>query len=75
MAAERPDLGINYIEFGVRDTAANRQFYGDAFGWTFQDYGPTYTAFSNAGIDGGFDADAPLTSGRTPFSLLRSCRQ
>ena len=24
------------------------------FSWSFQDYGPDYTAFSNQGIDGGF---------------------
>ena len=25
-----------------------------AFDWTFQDFGPDYTTFSNQGIDGGF---------------------
>ena len=71
MAAERHELGINYIEFGVRDTAATKQFYGDAFGWTFTDYGPTYAAFADAGVDGGFDADAPLAIGR-PLVILYS---
>lgn len=47
---------INYIELPVTDMAASKAFYADAFGWTYEDYGPTYAAFTNAGIDGGFDA-------------------
>jgi len=31
-----------------------KAFYGDAFGWRFEDYGADYTAFSGAGLDGGF---------------------
>ncbi|WP_018155831.1 VOC family protein [Demetria terragena] len=33
---------INYIEIGVADVAVAKTFYGDAFGWTFTDYGPEY---------------------------------
>jgi predicted enzyme related to lactoylglutathione lyase len=29
-------------------------FFEKAFGWTFQDYGPDYSAFSDQGLDGGF---------------------
>ena len=45
---------IDYLEFPSRDVAASKAFFSTAFGWTFSDYGPEYTAFSNAGIDGGF---------------------
>ncbi|MCG6936009.1 MAG: VOC family protein [Proteobacteria bacterium] len=45
---------INYIEFPTIDIEATKAFFTDAFGWSFVDYGPEYTAFSNAGIDGGF---------------------
>lgn len=38
---------IDYIEFTVVDLAEAKRFYGTAFGWTFQDYGPDY-----AGIHG-----------------------
>jgi catechol 2,3-dioxygenase-like lactoylglutathione lyase family enzyme len=38
---------IDYFEFTVRDLAAAKRFYADAFGWTFNDYGPEY-----AGIRG-----------------------
>jgi hypothetical protein len=45
---------INYIELPARDIEAARLFFSAVFGWTFVDYGPEYSAFSNAGIDGGF---------------------
>jgi predicted enzyme related to lactoylglutathione lyase len=38
---------IDYIEFAVRDLQEAKRFYGDAFGWRFNDYGPDY-----AGIQG-----------------------
>lgn len=48
---------FHYIELPSVDNAAMKAFYGSVFGWTFQDYGPTYVAIHGAGIDGGFDAD------------------
>ncbi|MGB0564004.1 MAG: VOC family protein [Spirulinaceae cyanobacterium] len=45
---------INYIELPARDIPAAKTFFATVFGWTFEDYGPEYTAFANAGIDGGF---------------------
>ncbi len=47
---------IDYIEFPARDTASVKAFYGEAFGWRFTDYGPTYAAFEGEGTDGGFQA-------------------
>jgi predicted enzyme related to lactoylglutathione lyase len=31
-----------------------KDFFVNVFGWSFTDYGPDYSAFSNAGIEGGF---------------------
>jgi len=45
---------INYVEFPARDIESTKRFFSAAFDWVFQDYGPEYTAFSNAGLDGGF---------------------
>lgn len=45
---------INYIEYPCHDLAATKQFFSRALGWSFVDYGPEYTAFSNEGLDGGF---------------------
>lgn len=65
------ELGINYIELSVRSTSASKQFYGDAFGWTFQDWGDEYTSFSGAAVDGGFRSDSEGTIGR-PLVVLYS---
>lgn len=47
---------INYIEFASTGVERTKQFYSTVFGWSFQDYGPDYIAFSAAsgGVDGGF---------------------
>lgn len=45
---------INYVEFPARDLALAKQFFSQVFAWSFIDYGPAYTAFSGAGLDGGF---------------------
>mgnify|MGYP005989396895 CR=1 FL=1 len=45
---------INYVEFPARDLAAAKQFFQEVFDWAFTDYGAEYTAFSNAGLKGGF---------------------
>lgn len=45
---------INYIEFSSTDIQATKNFFSQVFGWSFKDFGPEYTAFSNQGIDGGF---------------------
>lgn len=45
---------INYLEFPSRDIQKTKAFFSAVFDWTFTDYGSEYTAFANAGIDGGF---------------------
>ena len=46
---------INYVEFTASDLNAIKKFYSSSFGWTFTDYGPDYTAFSDSGLMGGFE--------------------
>ena len=43
-ASARPD----YIELPATDVAATKAFYTKAFGWTWQDFGPTYAAVEAA---------------------------
>ena len=45
---------INYVELPAKYLSATKAFFTQAFGWSFQDFGPDYSAFSNQGIDGGF---------------------
>jgi hypothetical protein len=60
---------INYVEFPARDIKKTKTFFTAVFGWSFVDYGPEYTAFSNAGIDGGF-FKSPLMSSTENGSVL-----
>jgi len=52
---------IDYLEMpaGNGTLDSMKSFYSRAFGWSFTDYGPTYSAFSE-GLDGGFDAEISL---------------
>ncbi len=45
---------LNYAEYPAKDLAATKSFFQAAFGWSFTDYGPDYTTFSNEGLGGGF---------------------
>lgn len=45
---------INYVEFPSKDIKATKDFFSQAFGWSFEDFGPDYAAFSDQGVDGGF---------------------
>jgi uncharacterized protein len=42
--------GIDYVELTVHDLTAAKRFYGAAFGWKFNDYGPEYAGIQ--GVDG-----------------------
>ncbi|MBV1857955.1 MAG: VOC family protein [Nannocystaceae bacterium] len=46
-SASHTHHAIDYIELSAPDLAAAKAFYGSAFGWEFNDYGPEY-----AGIRG-----------------------
>ncbi len=39
---------LDYIEISVSDVARAREFYGQAFGWRFNDYGPEYAGIQTA---------------------------
>jgi predicted enzyme related to lactoylglutathione lyase len=64
----REDGKIDYLELPGGDLAATKQFYAEAFGWGFTDYGPDYAAFAE-GIDGGFNADAADQT-KLPLAVL-----
>ena len=61
---------INYVEFPAKDIPATKAFFTTVFGWTFEDYGPEYTAFSNAGIFGGFFQSDLTVSTSTGSALI-----
>ena len=45
---------INYLEVPTCDISASKTFFSQVFAWSFKDYGAEYTAFIDAGVDGGF---------------------
>lgn len=53
---------LNYLELPVGEVPALKAFYGQAFGWAFTDFGPSYAATMTGDTDVGLDGDA---QGRT----------
>jgi len=61
---------INYVEFPARDIEATKVFFTEVFGWSFEDFGSDYTAFSNEGLDGGFYKSQLSSSTETGSALI-----
>lgn len=63
---------IDYIEFSVTNMDEAQRFYGAAFGWTFNDYGPGYAGIVRGDGEAGGMAvvDAVVTGG--PLVVLYS---
>ncbi len=54
---------IDYFEFNVADIAASKKFYGEAFGWSFTEYGPDYVEFFDGRLRGGLTTQGPRIPG------------
>jgi len=63
MTVPHEDRRIDYIELAVADIGRSKAFYGEAFGWSFRDYGLEYCEFSDGRMKGGFDATSPVKPG------------
>lgn len=61
---------INYVEFSSRNLLATKTFFMKAFGWSFEDYGPDYCAFSGEGLDGGFFKSDKTSSSENGAALI-----
>jgi len=61
---------INYVELPAKDLAATKAFFQSVFGWSFVDYGPEYTSFSDQGLDGGFFKSDLVSSPQKGAALL-----
>lgn len=68
--------GIDYIELSVTDLDGAKRFYGDAFGWTFNDYGPEYAGYVDGARGereaGGFRLVSEVSSGGPLVVLFSS---
>ena len=66
-----PNNKLAYLELPAHNVSSLKDFYGSLFGWTFQDFGGSYAAFANAGLDGGFNAeDADKT--KAPLAIIET---
>jgi uncharacterized protein len=63
MSSPEHDRRIDYIEFSVKSVPDAKRFYGDVFGWTFEDYGPDYASFSDGRLSGGFQTASKVQAG------------
>lgn len=75
MNAQAAHHSLNYVELTVTDMVAAKRFYGDAFGWTFVDYGPGYAGIIAPGSEGEAGGLALADEARAaggPFVILYS---
>lgn len=62
--SQKVNNAVFYVEFPATDLQTTKLFYQQAFGWTFEDYGPAYVAFEDGQLAGGFyQAEGPLAFG------------
>ena len=73
------DHAIDYIEFTAPDLPAIKKFYGDVFGWIFQDWGDEYASFSDGRVDAASPAvksvKAQARSSSSILPALKLCRK
>jgi hypothetical protein len=55
-APEHVHHAIDYVEIPVTDLAEAKRFYGEAFGWRFNDYGDQYVGIRRPGERGDLEA-------------------
>ena len=63
MSSAEHDRRIDYIEFSVTSVPDAKRFYGAAFGWSFEDYGPDYASFADGRLSGGFQTAQKVCTG------------
>jgi predicted enzyme related to lactoylglutathione lyase len=70
MSTQGQDRRIDYVELAVSDIARAKAFYGEAFGWSFIDYGPEYCEFNDGRLKGGFTTLGEVRKGGGPLVIL-----
>lgn len=62
---------IDFVEFPSEPEALARtkDFFRDVFGWSYQDWGPTYAETKNSGVASGLSADAAHRTKR-PLAVI-----
>ena len=58
MKTDRRENQINYTEFPSASAAAHaatKKFYGEVFGWSYQEWGPDYSDTKSSGVVSGLN--------------------
>lgn len=66
---------IDYLEIPTRNLEVTKKFFSEVFGWAFVDYGPEYSCFKEAGMNGGFykaESNATVATGSVLIVLYSS---
>lgn len=63
-------LKLSYVEVPAKNIAATKAFFEAVFQWSFKDYGPEYSSFSNAGLSGGFFKSDLASTSKSGAALL-----
>jgi predicted enzyme related to lactoylglutathione lyase len=63
---------IDYIEFKVKNLSESKRFYGAAFDWKFNGYGPEYAGIQGAGKEVGGLAQSTEVEPGGPLVVLFS---
>lgn len=66
-----PSFTLDYLELPSADALKSRQFFTDAFGWSYADYGGTYAEIRGAGLLFGVNADDTDKSA-APMAVIRT---
>jgi len=62
---------IVYLELPSANMAVDKYFYANLFGWNFEDFGPEYATFHQAGVEGGLNAASEGRS-KAPLPILQT---
>ena len=60
---------ISYVELPAKQVGKVRDFYAQAFGWSFTDFGPDYAAMTGGDVDIGLNGTGEQTVAH-PFALV-----
>lgn len=63
---------IDYVEIKVTDLVEAKRFYAAAFGWTFNDYGPSYAGINGPSTEMGGLAQSERVEPGGPLVVLYS---
>jgi predicted enzyme related to lactoylglutathione lyase len=70
MSTSDNNLRLDYLEFATRDITAAKKFFAAAFDWTFTDYGPDYTSFTDGRLAGGFFTSSDAPTKMNPIAVI-----